>query len=395
LDFTSQDSAEMAAFRKEVRAFLEEIVPKDMVYSPDWRDYSKAEHVRRDEIIRKLGSKGWLCPTWPKEYGGGGLTAEHAIVIEEETDEFNISLGERGGIAGPSIIVWGTDEQKKRMLPPMLTGQVRTWRLLTEPHGGTDLASAKTQAIRDGDEYVINGSKTFVGGDDVPDQFWMIVMTDPQGPRHQNLGWILVPADRPGITIQPLNILSTAGVGSHNNSVFFEDVRVAADNLVGGENNGWKVANTAMEIEHGGDGDVGRDRELEHFLSFCKTADLDPDAKDLLADIYINGDIKRLFGLRNFWKRQAKLDLGYDGSQFRYIKRMGDLRNARLMQQVMGYMAIISDKQWAPEDRWMELFMRNSVTRIHPGGSQNIDKVIISRRMGVGRSIKEAAGKLE
>src|SRR5688572_5037561 len=102
----------MAAFRKEVRAYLEEIVPKDMVYSPDWRDYSKEEHERKNEIIKKLGSKGWLCPTWPTEYGGGGLTAEHAIIIEEEADEFNISLGERGGIAGPSIIVWGTDEQK-------------------------------------------------------------------------------------------------------------------------------------------------------------------------------------------------------------------------------------------------------------------------------------------
>ena len=96
MDFESTDSPNMAAFRKEVRTYLEEIVPKDLVYSPDWRDYSKAEHERRNEIISKLGGKGWLCPTWPKEYGGGGLTADHAVVIEEEADNFNIPLGERG-----------------------------------------------------------------------------------------------------------------------------------------------------------------------------------------------------------------------------------------------------------------------------------------------------------
>ncbi|MSQ15721.1 MAG: hypothetical protein EXR50_07660 [Dehalococcoidia bacterium] len=395
MDFTSVDSPEMAAFRKEVREYLDKIVPKDLVDSPDWRDYPESDHQKRRDIAKNLGSKGWLAPTFPKPYGGGGLSIDHAIVIDEELERVNVSMGDVGGIYSPAIMVWGTDEQKNRMLPPILTGQVQTWILLTEPHGGTDLASAKTTAIRDGDEYVINGSKTFVGSDRKPDQFWTLVLSDPKGPRHQNLSWIMIPTDLAGITIQPLNILSTGGVGDHNNSVFFEDVRVPAQNLVGGENKGWQVSSTAMEIEHGGGGDVGPNRILEHFFNFCKTNEIDPDSRDLIADVYLNEDSRRLFGLRNFWKRHAKQPMSYDGSQFRYVRRMGGLRNARLMQQIIGYMALTRDKEWAPEDRWMELFMRNSITAVHPGGTQNIDKVIIARRMGIGRSVKEEAGKLE
>ena len=395
MDFTSQDSPEMAAFRKEVKAFLDQIVPKDLVYSPDWQDYPESDYQKRRDIQKKLGEKGWLAPTFPKQYGGGGLSVDHAIVIDEELEQLNLAFGDAGGIYGPSILVWGTDEQKNRMLPPILTGQVQTWILLTEPHGGTDLASAKTLAVRDGDEYVINGSKTFVGSDRKPDQFWTLVLTDPKGPRHQNLSWIMIPTDAPGITIQPLNILSTGGVGDHNNSVFFEDVRVRADNLIGGENKGWQVSSTAMEIEHGGGGDVGENRYLEHFFNFCKTANLDPDQKDLIADVFLNDEPRRLFGLRNFWMRHTRQNLEYYGSQFRYVRRMGGLRNARVMQQVMGYMSLVRDKQWSPEDRWIELYMRTAITAVHPGGTQNIDKVIVARRMGIGRSIKEEAGKLE
>ncbi|MSQ15600.1 MAG: hypothetical protein EXR50_07035, partial [Dehalococcoidia bacterium] len=337
MDFESQDSPEMAAFRGEVQSVLKEIVPKGLVVAADPGKNTDEQYQMRREIARKLGSRGWLYPMIPKEHGGGALTLDHAVVLEQELDEYELEsppYNDSGAMAGPSIMVWGTDEQKKQFLPDIYTGQKVTWMLLTEPHGGSDLASAKTTAIRDGDEYVLNGTKTFVGSDRLPDQFWAIVLTDPKGPRHQNLSWIVVPSTLPGITIQPLNLLSHGGPeasfqSQHNNSVFFEDVHVPAFNLVGGENNGWKVASTHLEIEHGGGGTVRKNRLMERFLRYCKTTEFggktlsrDSDVRDIIADLIVDWDVNRLFGMRNYWQRHAKRPGTYEGSQSSYHRKM-------------------------------------------------------------------------
>ncbi len=397
MDFETRDTPEMAAFRKEVRAYLQGIIPKNMIISAESLTDEQME-IRR-EMTRKVGARGWLEPMFPKEYGGGGLTADHVVVLAEEMDDLQMSLVGEGPVA--DILVWGTEDQKQRFLPPMLRGERVTWNLLTEPHGGSDLASAKTTAIRDGDEYVLNGTKTFVGNDYTPDQLWTIVMTDPQGPRHQNLSWIMVPADTPGVTRHKLD-LATAGTTEpegHKNSVFFEDARVPAFNLIGGENNGWKVANTHLELEHGGTGRVGRHRQLERLYEYCKAnafngqaISKDPDARDILADVIVNGDIHRLFGLRNFWIRHTKKTGTYEGSQSIYWRRKSDLKNVLLVQEILGYLTIINQKPWAAADGWMEMYMRQGPRGLHGGGTDDIDRVIIARRMGLGRTVKEAAG---
>lgn len=401
MDFELRDTPEMAAFREEVRVYLKEIVPKSMVISPKLLTEEQME-IRR-EIASKLGVKGWLFPMFPKEYGGGGLSTDHAIVLAEEISEHQLSI-ESGGLPASDIFVWGTAEQKRQFLPPMIKGEVVTWDLLTEPHGGSDLASAKTTAIRDGDVYVLNGTKTFVGSDYTPDQLWTIVLTDPQGPRHQNLSWIMVPADLPGITRHPLDLM-TAGTGDpegHKNSVFFEDVRVPAFHLVGGENNGWKVANTHLELEHGGSGRVGRHRQLERFFDYCLSTSFndhpiskDPDAREDLADAYINGDVQRLFGLRNFWIRHTKKTGTYEGSQSVFWRRMSDLHSVHLVQRVLGYRSIISDLDVGAAGGWMEMYLRQGPRGLHGGGTADIDRVIVARRMGLGRTTREEAGRVE
>lgn len=410
MDFELKDTPEMAVFRGEVREFLKEIIPGDLAISPDPDKHTEEQYHKRREIGRRLGARGWLYPTWPTEYGGGGLTMDHAIVIEEEIDEYQLTLppyyDSGGHLGGADILVWGTEEQKKAFLPPMLKGEVVTWQLLTEPHGGSDLASTKTAAIRDGDEYVLNGTKTFVGSNHKPDQMFTIVLTDPQGPRHQNLSWIMVPGDLPGITIQPLDLLGLGGEGGapsgHKNSVFFEEVRVPAFNLVGGENNGWKVATTHLELEHGGGGRVGRNRQLDRFFEYCVGAKFngeaigkDPDVRELLADIYVEGDINRLFGLRNFWMRHARRTPSYEGSQSVFFRRLSGLRNVRSMQQVLGYLSLIRDPEWAPAGGWLELYARSGVGGLHGGGTLDTDRVIMARRMGLGRTVREEAGKMD
>jgi len=409
LDFESIDTPEMAKFREEVQSVLKGIVPEGIVVSADPKKNTDEQYQLHRELARRLGARGWLYPTVPKEYGGAGLTADHAIVIAEELDEYELSAPsytDSTRLIGPDIYVWGTEDQKKRFLPDMYTGKVVSWQLLTEPHGGSDLASTRTTAIRDGDDYVLNGTKTFVGGDRKPDWMWTIVLTDPKGPRHQNLSWIMVPADLPGITIQPLDILSHGGGGGfmsrHNNSVFFEDVRVPATNLVGGENNGWKVASTHLELEHGGGGSISRNRTIERFLDYCRNTKFngepilsDPAIRELVASILIEADINRLFGMRNFWQRHARVRGTYEGPQSSYFRKMSGLRVSHTMQNILGYLTITDDEEWNVAERWVEHFQRASITAVHPGGTQDIQRVIMARRMGLGRTVKEEAGRMD
>ena len=265
MDFEPAYTPEQEAFRKEVRSWLAEHVPV-VDGNPD----SDENYPKYREFGRKLGARGWLRSTAPVEYGGGGLSVDHAIVIGEEIDAYDLGLPpyyDTGGtLGGASILVWGTEEQKLRMLPPIFRGEVVTWQLLTGPEAGSDLAGTQTEAVRDGDDYVINGQKIFVGGTHGADYLWTITRTDPEGKRHENLSWFLIPTDVPGITVTPMELMGDDGEGvgrGHKNTIFFDDVRVPAANLVGGENNGWKVATTHLELEHGSGGRIGRNRWFE------------------------------------------------------------------------------------------------------------------------------------
>jgi len=404
MDFELHDTAEMAAFRKEVKETFSQIIPKELVVSPYDEDVNDEQEQMRRKIGLELGSRGWLRPMWPKQYGGGGLSIDHAIVLEQEIDKYEITIppysDSGAGLGGPAIMVWANEEQKQAFLPKMAMGEWASWQLLTEPHGGSDLASTKTTAIKDGDEYVLNGTKTFVGTTDTkPDWLWTITLSDPKGPRHQNLSWFVIPAGLPGIMIQPLDLLN--GSGGAKCSVFFEDVRVPAFNLIGGENNGWKVAATHLELEHGGGGTVRGSRQVERFLEYCKTTAFngqaitsDPDVRDALAEIMTDDDVSTLFGLRNFWMSHSKRRMSYEGSQSSFFRKMGGLRKSRLMQQVLGYLAVTSDKELAPGEGWVDSFMKTSIISVHPGGTQDVQRVIMARRMGIGRTAKEEAGQM-
>src|SRR3990167_768671 len=266
MDFNLQaDTPETGEFRKEVRGWFEENMrgSENLRWSASWSTRENEEEVRfRRELAEKLGKKGWLFPMFPVEYGGARLTIDHQLVLETELDRYGINLAHvfytLARIVAPVILKWGTEEQKREFLPPMSRGEVSVWQVLTEPQGGSDIATCLTKAIRDGDHYVVNGQKTMVGYHHPPDFLWTLVCTDPSRPRHENLGWLYVPGNLPGITIQPMYLMMGL-----KNTVFFDNVRVPAKYLVGGENNGWRVANTHPELEHGGDGRVGVDPLVE------------------------------------------------------------------------------------------------------------------------------------
>ena len=183
MNFAIEDSPEQSAFRVEVRAFLDKAVSPKIEHMADPCDMSFEQYQLRRDLGRALGERGWLYPSMPKEYGGGDLSAEKVAILHDEMTRIGLALPpyyDAGGRMGaPTILVWGTEEHKKRFLPPICKGLVRTWQLLTEPGAGSDLAGIKTTAIRDGDVYVVNGQKMYVGSSHGADQSWTIVVTDP------------------------------------------------------------------------------------------------------------------------------------------------------------------------------------------------------------------------
>ena len=408
MNFAIEDSSEQSAFRGEVRSFLEQAVPADLELSVDPCDMTFEQYQLRREVGRRLGAKGWLYPSMPKEYGGGELSAEQVAILHDEMARLGLGVPpyyDAGGrMSAPTILVWGTPEHKQRFLPPICRGDVRTWQLLTEPGAGSDLAGIKTTAIRDGDAYVVNGQKMYVGSSHGADYSWTIVVTDPKGERHKNLSWLMIPMDLPGITMTPMDLLATGGEGGSGsgvkNAVFFDNVRVPVDNLVGGENNGWKVATTHLEVEHGGMGRLSDRRVIYDFIALCKErhdghaiAD-DPAARAELVDLYIEAEITRLFALRNHWLSHAGQPRSYEGSQYSLRRKLSGLDISEKMLRIAGPLVLTKDERWAPLKGTIEYFQRDAITALHPGATTDLQRVIMTRRIGIGGREREKAANL-
>ena len=207
MDFEATYTPEQEAFRAEVRDWLSGNIPADLTQPVDPSDLTLEQYHKLRELGRRLGARGWLYPTYPQTYGGGDLSVDFVIILEEELDRYGLHLppyyDSGGRLGGASIFVWGTEEQKRHFLPPIFRGEWRTWQLLSEPNAGSDLAGVQTRAVRDGDSYVVNGQKIYIGSLYGCEMMWTIVVTDAEAPRHHNLGWLLIPYDLPGIEVRP------------------------------------------------------------------------------------------------------------------------------------------------------------------------------------------------
>ena len=400
MDFNvSAEPPHVVEFRKEVSAWLAEEMRghEHLRWSASWSTRENDEEYKfRRGLAEKLGAKGWLFPIYPKEYGGAGLTVAHQMVLETELFKYGLNLSHvfytLARIVAPVLIRWGTEEQKREFLPPITRAEISVWQVLTEPHGGSDVANCQTKAIRDGDDYIVNGQKVMVGHHLPPDYLWTLVCTNPQGKRHENLGWLHIPANLPGITIQHMYLMM--GI---KNAVFFDNVRVPAKYLIGGENNGWKVANTHMELEHGGDGRISVDPVVERVVEYCQKNHVgvrplieDDKVRDVIADIMIELNTLRRFNQRNFWHRFAKIPHPYGGVQQRYFQRTARLRNGERLQQILGADALVQDLS-VHEVVDFEYCVRSGPGQLHGGGTLDTDRLIFARRLGLGRPTQEKA----
>jgi alkylation response protein AidB-like acyl-CoA dehydrogenase len=241
LEFT----AEQQALRREIREYYAKL------FTPELRAAFDAEYedcggpVFR-EIVGRLGEDGWLGIGWPEEYGGQGRTALEQYIFWDETYRARAPLPiVTVNTIGPTIMQFGTDEQKAELLPAILKGRLFFAVGYTEPSAGTDLASLQTRAVRDGDEYVINGQKVFTTHAHDAEYIWLAARTDPDARKHKGISIIMVPTDAPGFACTPIYTVGR----ERTNATYFEDVRVPVSNLVGPENAGWGLITSQLNHE--------------------------------------------------------------------------------------------------------------------------------------------------
>jgi alkylation response protein AidB-like acyl-CoA dehydrogenase len=245
LDF--KDTPEQAVWRQEVSTFLAAEKPKS---DPDATPQEMMERARagQKEWRDKLSAKGWVAPAWPKEYVGADLSVMEQFIMNEEFAEARaMNVGGMGtSMIGPTIIIHGNEDQKKEHLGAILRGEVQWCQGYSEPGSGSDLASLQTRAVRDGDDFVINGQKIWTSGAHNADWMFMLARTDPDAPKHRGITYFLMDMKSPGVTVRPLINMAN---GHAFNEVFFEDVRVPARNVLGEVNRGWYIGTTTLDFE--------------------------------------------------------------------------------------------------------------------------------------------------
>ena len=396
MDFAMPYTEEQERFRQEVQAWLEENIPEEMREPIDSRDLTDEQFQFWREKHRELAAKGWLYPTYPKEYGGGGLTGDHETILEEEFHRARASGPPNGGLILSTLLVWATDEQKQKFLVPMLKGEKASWQKFTEPKGGADLANYQSRATRDGDDWLLTGSNVFIGSEGNVDYIWGPMLTDPDAPRHRNLGFFMIPVPSPGLEIKDMDLL----VSSKKRAIFLDDVRVPGDHLIGGDHQGWQVASTTLEQEHGGRGRAfARDEVVDNLVSFTTeskhnggTSGSDPVAQQTTMEAIIDSHVDDLMAKRTYWMYQSRMDISYQGNVANVHNREHQLRNAIRVREVMGMYSLLDTKEpGAPHGGSQEVNQRDKAGQRHAGGSTNIAKVILARRIGISRTQERAA----
>ncbi len=333
------------AFRRELRAWLEANQqfaprPRDDAFNEEGNAWWN-EHIR---WARKLNEGKWLAVNWPKEYGGRGASIMQTIIYNEELNRLGLSapaIGMGIGLLGPTLIHWGTDEQKRRHLPKILTADETWCQGYSEPGAGSDLASLQTRAVEDGDDFVVNGQKVWTSGAHHADMIFLLVRTDPSAPKHKGISYLLVDMHSPGITIRPLVQITGARGFSE---VFFEDVRVPKKNLVAEKNQGWQVAITTLMFERsGGGGDRGAAGQIRELAALARqlprgsaTAWDDSAVRQKIAEFQCEATALRYTGYRQLTRRLKGLPPGPEGSMMKLCSTELNLRVQLFAMELLG-----------------------------------------------------------
>ncbi|HNM78057.1 MAG TPA: acyl-CoA dehydrogenase family protein [Tepidiformaceae bacterium] len=274
---------EQAAFQAEVIDFIEHALPAG--WNEEHGTFAERLAVER-EVMTRLAAKHWLALPWPKEYGGLGASPMQQLIFNEQMAYHRVPGTVNMGVAwvGPVVMLYGRDDQKQQYLSRIADGTDLWCTLYSEPGAGSDLAAMQTRAVRDGDDYIINGQKIWTSFGHYADWGWLAARTDPDVPKHKGISTFAIKMDTPGITVRPLINMA----GSHEfNEIFFEDVRVPAANLVGEENRGWYNVAVGLDFERSSIGATsGSRRHVDELVAYLRTQRprIDPAIKHRLVD---------------------------------------------------------------------------------------------------------------
>ena len=396
------DSPDDAAFRKQVRTWLKKNVPawrKDR--SGDSLEYDDPKRITRaKEWQRKLYGAGYVAMGWPKEFGGQGLDVMKQTIVNEEMVRASAPtiIGMMGiNMVGPTLMMHGTEEQKRSYLPKILTADELWCQGYSEPGSGSDLASLKTRAVVDGDHFVVNGQKIWTSGAQYADRMFCLVRTDPDAPKHRGISYVLIDMKSPGITVRPL-VQMTGDRGFHE--VFFEDVRVPRENLVGKLHDGWTVANSTLFHERNMLASTTRTQILfESMLKRAKAekrrgqpATKDPIVRQRLADLAIRVEMMKLEGYRQLTDTLRKRPPGINASVNKLVTCELNHQIDRAALEVIGEAGWLTKKDPRVRDAgiWPTDYMF-ALGLIIGGGTAQIQKNIIAERgLGLPREARPA-----
>lgn len=245
-----QEAEPIGGFRKKVAEWLEKnaVVPADIVLPGRGRPMSPELKEWAVQFRRKLGANGWIAPNWPRKYGGGGLSTEHAAIIQQELRKWQLPTLQVGIMHTAPFRVYGTEDQKTTILASILRGELTVANTFTEVDHGSDLGSTDASAVKDADDYVINATKDFITSPLPPDLFLCLAQTNPQAPEEFRHSVIIVDADSPGVLIKAQRLLTPG----REQTIYYSDVHVTRSRLLGEEGQGMEIAAMMVEIERGG-----------------------------------------------------------------------------------------------------------------------------------------------
>jgi alkylation response protein AidB-like acyl-CoA dehydrogenase len=389
VDFTL--TPEQEAFRERVRSWLEANIPREWraVRNPDMPRAEAFDMLRRWQ--RQLYDAGFIGLTWPKEAGGAGLTFLEEMILHQEMalakapPILNI-LGV--GMAGPTIIAYGTAEQKKRYPPRILSGEEIWCQGYSEPDAGSDLASLQTRAVKDGDSWVVNGQKVWTSLAHIADWMMLLARTDPDAPRHKGITYFLLDMHAPGVTVKPLKQITG---DDEFNEVFFDNVRVHESQVLGGVNNGWAVGLTTLMYERLAlgfglqvrlrialDGVIDLARRME---KDGRVITKDPVMRQKLAQLWIDTESLKYTGARAVTKLLRGELPGPEASAGKMVWVDTHQRLQELAMEIQGPYSQVSGSDRAVDGGlWQYTFLRSRANSIE-GGTTEIQKNIIGERV--------------
>jgi alkylation response protein AidB-like acyl-CoA dehydrogenase len=401
---------EAEAYREKVQAFLAEHLPADWqgIGALDAEGYRHFEQEWR----KTLSEHGYLAVSWPKAYGGAGLTPLEQVIIAEEFTRAGVPQGIGNDIfsiqmIGNTLIEWGTEEQKRHFLPRILSGEDVWCQGYSEPNAGSDLANLGCRAERDGDEWVINGQKIWTSYGHLANWIFVVARTDPTAPKHRGITFLLVPMDQPGIEVRPIRMMSG---DSEFNEVFFTDARTPVDNVVGGVSNGWAVAMTLLGYERGEAAAVFPLRfrdELDRLLRLAKErgADRDPLIRQRLAWCYSKVEIMRYLGLRTLTSFVNGHTPGPEGSIFKIYWSEYHQQLTQVAADILGMDVLVAsgrrpvaafqtDEPGAPNSSasWQSVLLTSRAETIYAGTSQIQRNILGELVLGLPKEPRADAG---